>query len=241
MLIKGASGVDNCQIWTWFVIQIMWSKKYHDDVIKWEHFPRNWPFVRGIHRSPVDSPPKGQWRALIFSLISVWINDWVNNREAGDLRRYHAHYDVIVMIQRLGTEQRRFSDSTLCRSATSIRGSQFQSPPLQWRHNERDGVSNHGVLLSPGADQRKHQHSAPLAFVSRPDIPSQRASNAEKVSIWWRHHDCGVSAGTMIMASAAFHYSQWAMCLKCPGARLSEAHAHLSNSLQWRHMSVGAT
>ena len=25
---------------------------YHDDVIKWKHFPRYWPFVRGIHRSP---------------------------------------------------------------------------------------------------------------------------------------------------------------------------------------------
>ena len=24
---------------------------WHDDVIKWKHFPRNWPFVRGIHRS----------------------------------------------------------------------------------------------------------------------------------------------------------------------------------------------
>ena len=29
----------------------------HDDVIKWKHFPRYWPFVRGIHRSPVNSPP----------------------------------------------------------------------------------------------------------------------------------------------------------------------------------------
>ena len=65
---------------------------------QWKHFPRNWPFVRGIHRSPVNSPHKGQWRkALIFSLICVWINVWVNNREAGDLRRYRAHYDVIVM------------------------------------------------------------------------------------------------------------------------------------------------
>ena len=72
----------------------------HDDVIKWKHFPRNWPFLRGIHRSPVNSPHKGQWRgALMFSLISVWINDWVNNREAGDLRRYRAHYDVNVMIR----------------------------------------------------------------------------------------------------------------------------------------------
>ena len=33
----------------------------------------------------------------IFSLICVWINGWVNNREAGDFRRYRAHYEVIVM------------------------------------------------------------------------------------------------------------------------------------------------
>ena len=31
------------------------------------------------------------------SLICAWINGWVNNCEAGDLRRYIAHYDVIVM------------------------------------------------------------------------------------------------------------------------------------------------
>ena len=46
------------------------SSSNHDDVIKWKHFPRYWPFVRGIHRWPVNSPHKGQWRgALIFSLI----------------------------------------------------------------------------------------------------------------------------------------------------------------------------
>ena len=70
----------------------------HDDVIKWKQFSRNWPFVRRIHRSPVISPHKGQWRgALMFSLICAWINDWVNNREAGDLRRHRDHYYVIVM------------------------------------------------------------------------------------------------------------------------------------------------
>ena len=26
---------------------------HHDDVIKWKHVPRYWPFVRGFHRSPV--------------------------------------------------------------------------------------------------------------------------------------------------------------------------------------------
>ena len=71
---------------------------YHDDVIKWKHFLRYWPFLRGIHRSPVNFPHKGQWRgALTCSLICVCINGWVNNREAGDLRRYRAHHDVIVM------------------------------------------------------------------------------------------------------------------------------------------------
>ena len=73
-------------------------KTIHDDVIKWKHFPRYWPFVRGIHRSPVNSPHKGQWRgALMFSLICTRINGWVNNGEAGDLRRHRHHYDVIVM------------------------------------------------------------------------------------------------------------------------------------------------
>ena len=73
----------------------------HDDVITWKHFPRYWPFVRWIHRSPVNSPHKGQWRgALIFSLICAWINGWVNNRKASDLRRHHAHNDVTAMWQK---------------------------------------------------------------------------------------------------------------------------------------------
>ena len=70
----------------------------HDDVIKWKHFPRYWPFVRGIHRSPVNSTHKGQWRgALMLPSICVWTNAWVNNRDAGDLRRYRVHYDGTVM------------------------------------------------------------------------------------------------------------------------------------------------
>ena len=52
-----------------------------------------------VVKSPVNSAHKGRWRgALMFSLICARIIDWVNNREAGDLRRQRAHYDVIVMI-----------------------------------------------------------------------------------------------------------------------------------------------
>ena len=72
--------------------------RYSNQYTWWKHFPRYWPFVRLIHRSPVNSPHRGQWRVtLMFSSIYVWINGWVDNREAGDLRRYRAHYDVIVM------------------------------------------------------------------------------------------------------------------------------------------------
>ena len=99
----------NTGLWsTWNNTQeltIIWMKYSsgsvgcHDDVIKWRHFPRYWSFVRGIHRSTVNSPHKGQWRgALMFSLMCARINSWVNNLEAGDLRRYRRHYDVIVMI-----------------------------------------------------------------------------------------------------------------------------------------------
>ena len=79
-----------CRGWIWAIM--MTSSNGHI-------FPRYWPFVRGIHRSPVNSPHKGQWRgALMFCFICVWKNGWVNNREAADLRRYHAHHDVSVMV-----------------------------------------------------------------------------------------------------------------------------------------------
>ena len=89
----------------WRIIVSPWSlhnlqqtikfRAWHDDVIKWKYFPRNRPFVRGIHRLPVNSPHKGQWRgALMFSLICAWTNGWANNRNAGYLRR---HYDVPVI------------------------------------------------------------------------------------------------------------------------------------------------
>ena len=53
--------------------------------------------LRGIHRSPMNSPHKGQWRgALMFSLICAWINGCAYNRDAGDLRRHGAHYYVVI-------------------------------------------------------------------------------------------------------------------------------------------------
>ena len=79
------------------------AKRYRDIGESWwrhqmETFSALPALCAGNSPVPVKSPHKGQWRgALMFSLIYAWINDWVNNREAGDLRRQRGHYDVIVM------------------------------------------------------------------------------------------------------------------------------------------------
>ena len=100
------------QIWNFMLINIgfnmeisLWYRPgkngWRDDVIKWNHLPRYWPFVREFtgHRWI----PLTKWRgALMFSLICAWINGWVNNREAGDLRRHCAPYDVTVMRKTFG-------------------------------------------------------------------------------------------------------------------------------------------
>ena len=112
---------------TWeHCILIMWPLTscfllIHDDVIKWKHFPRYWPFVRGIHRSPVNSPHKGQWRgALMFSFICAWLNGWANTRKAGGVRGHLTIYDVIVMsihllyrLFRLKWLDKQFENNTL--------------------------------------------------------------------------------------------------------------------------------
>ena len=71
--------------------------------------------------------------------------------------------------------------------------------PLQWRHNERDDVSNHqrfDCLLNRLFRRRSKKTSklrvTGLCEGNSPvtgEFPAPRASNAENVSIWWRHHD----------------------------------------------------
>ena len=111
------------------LVALPYTRIYHDDVIQWTYFPRYWPFLRGIHYSPVNSPQKGQWRwCLMFSLICACINGWVNNREAGDLRRHHAHHDVIVMY-------REFAHAILksFQPATSMHRQACMYPFVLWR------------------------------------------------------------------------------------------------------------
>ena len=69
---------------------------YHDDVM--ETFSALLAICTGNSPVPGEFPAQRPvTRSFHVILICAWINRWVNNREAGDLRRYRAHYDVIVM------------------------------------------------------------------------------------------------------------------------------------------------
>ena len=159
-------------------IQWLGIKLYHDDVIKWKYLPRYWSFVRGIHRSSVNSPHKGQWRgALMFSFICAGINGWVNNGEAGDLRGHRTHYDVIVMLIPKGPHKvTEFPDKfnqfctflILVVKKGHIYGEQafhYGDVIVSAMASQITSVSNVYSTVSSGADQRKHQSSASLVFV----------------------------------------------------------------------------
>ena len=153
----------------------------HDDVIKWKHFPRYWPFVRGIHRWPMNSPHKGQWLgALMFSLICTWINSWVNNLEAVDLRHHRDHYDVIVMESVLGFTMKlttfqqvtfRILRNTLyliwvlrCQLLTTY-VKHYTDVIMSTMASHITSLTVVYSIVYFGTDQRKHQSSASLAFV----------------------------------------------------------------------------
>ena len=89
---------------------------------------------------------------------------------------------------------------------------------LKWRHNERDGVSNHQhhVCLLKRLFRRRSKKTPKLRVASlcegdsmvTGEFPSQRASNAKNVSIWWRHHakfgdweDTPVTYFTLLLSS----------------------------------------
>ena len=76
-------------------------------------------FVRGIHRSPVNSATKASDAELWYFFICAWINGWVNNHGAGDLRHHRAHYAVTVkaVLTHLGRDMKDAVSQTTFSSA----------------------------------------------------------------------------------------------------------------------------
>ena len=119
-----------------------------------ETFPRYWPFVLGIHRSPVNFLREGQWRgALMFSLICAWINGWVNNGETGYLRRHRTNYDVIAMTNcqdcACGILQYNALGTTIkwnLRSNTKLKTPSVHTGNVTWKKSIAQSVSDMPVL-----------------------------------------------------------------------------------------------
>ena len=156
--------------------------------------------MRGIHRSLVNSPHKGQWRgALAIFVICAWIDGWVNSREAGDLRHHRAHYDVNVMVTYTSVQKY----GMLCQ------GWHLRSQTYPHTHVIHQKFHYNDVSMTAMAfqitvyrlfnqpflqEQIKENTKAPCHWlcVGNPSVsggfPLQRASNAANVSFWWRHH-----------------------------------------------------
>ena len=108
--------------------------------------------------------------------------------------------------------------------------------PLQWRHNGIDGVSNHQphhCLLSRLLGRRSKKTSklcvTGLCARNSPgtgEFPAQMASNAEKVSIWWRHRDNFEKQGTLALGKSFRSYihpfSHHGINAPRPGAPLTD-------------------
>ena len=149
--------------------------------------------------SPVhgESPHKGQLRgALMFSLICVWINDWINNREAGDLRHHRAHCDDIVMFR---TQLLKHYSDTCTHTHTHTQTHPYiptkilyTSPrycDVLWRlKSPATRLYVLQLVLTPGPQQWKHQRSTLLGICDEnPPLTSgfhsQSVSNDESASI----------------------------------------------------------
>ena len=102
--------------------------------------------VNSHHRSLVNSHHKSQWCwDLMFSLICAWINGWVNNREAGDLRCHRAHYDVTVMSD---TYIYIYSAIILGMGSANERRRYIVMPPLiVWAHTQNDPCTFWSVCI----------------------------------------------------------------------------------------------
>ena len=81
--------------------RLLYHCHVHDDAMTWKHFPRYWPFVRGIHWSPVNSPHKGQWRGVLMlkSGISQTFNFKVNSFITKIYKVSSSNYGIIYLLE----------------------------------------------------------------------------------------------------------------------------------------------
>ena len=191
------SNIETCTTICESSVQSPSAMPHHDDVIQWKHFPRYWLFVQGIHRSAVNSPHKCQPATRNFE---VFFDLRQNKRLSKQSRRQWfetpsrslwPHYNVMIM----GIVVEHYFK---CHSCNITKLELYETVPLstpfalQWRYNERTGVSNHQPLeclldrlYMPRSKKVSKRHwplwgNSPVTG----EFPTQRAtSNAENVSV----------------------------------------------------------
>ena len=121
--------------------------------------------------------------------------------------------------------QCQYKDLPIFKRALETLWETFMVDPLQWRQNEQDGVSNHqphDCLLNRLLGRRSKKASklrvTDLCAGNSPvtdEFPAQKASNAENVSIWWRHHDhvCPVLVSLLSQRADFPNYVVWCICV----------------------------
>ena len=134
-------------------------------------------FVRGIHRGPVNSPHKWPVTRKMSPFDDVIMRYW--------------HFEQYTITH---TAVNRVAQ-TLSNIGKKIK----PTKPLQWRHNERDGVSNHQPhqCILNGLFRHRSTKTSKLLVTGlcegkspvTDEFPAQRASSAENISFWWRHYD----------------------------------------------------
>ena len=116
--------------------------------------------MKEIHRSPVDSSHKGEWRGgLIISLICAYINGWANNRNADLMIRHCAHYDITVWTK-FHTIRRSYDNgSSLFLYVISICG---KRPFGNWCH--LFFFNSYGLSSWSRFRQKEWSESAPIMY-----------------------------------------------------------------------------
>ena len=184
--------------------------------------------------SPPESAKRGYFSNLGTSVVYVLVGRW-----GIGVTQYEQYSHIrLIVLDADGLELVRCQDIRTHRDDVAqsvyIRSTQCNA---QWRHNERDSVSNHrrhDCLLNRLFRRRSKKTSklcvTGLCGGNSPvtdEFPAQRASNAENVSIWWRHH------GYWKSPVRQFQHFQWQKTLKPKGCRhqWSQSYHHLVNSI----------
>ena len=141
-------------------------------------------------------------------------------------KRYHISNLIVFLLRpkwyTISITMDIYFDTARCRynAVDFLRNSHSVHPiaHFQWRHNEHDGVSNHQLrdyLLNflTGRKSKKTSKLRVTGFCmgNSPvigEFPAQKASNAENVSIWWRHHICFASV-TAVMYGLSCYILPW--------------------------------